>query len=265
MPIDAPFAFRRLTRQEFAELDYVVMRHAFACQRELGRLCEECIYQNDLAARLRASGVPVETEVPITVTHGAFTRTYYLDLVIAQAAIYELKVHSALAREHEAQLLNYLFLSGVDHGKLINLRPSRVETRFVNATVDAAQRHDFDTDFVRWIERDADDASYRTTILELLRDWGTRLEVGLYHDAVCHLSNGGLIDIPIVLARAGVLLGPQRFRLLKPDTTFRITAMKDGTQEYEQSLRSLMTLAALRCVQWVNLARERVQFISLVQ
>ena len=68
MPIASPLSSNPIEQEEFAQLDYVVMRHAFECQNQLGRLCDELIYQNDLAARLQAAGLPVRTEVPITVT-----------------------------------------------------------------------------------------------------------------------------------------------------------------------------------------------------
>ncbi len=56
------------------------MRHAFDSQNELGRLCDEVIYQNDLAIRLVAADLgPTETQIPVEVTHGSFTKTYRLD------------------------------------------------------------------------------------------------------------------------------------------------------------------------------------------
>ena len=55
MPITSPLAASPISQEQFAQLDYVVMRHAFECQNQLGRLCDELIYQNDLAARLQAA------------------------------------------------------------------------------------------------------------------------------------------------------------------------------------------------------------------
>ena len=112
MPITSSLPFGHTTQEEFARLDYLVMRHAFECQNQLGRLCDELIYQNDLAARLLAARVPVQTEVPVTVTCRDFAKTYSLDLAVAGAGIYELKTALGLVGEHEAQLLNYLFLRG---------------------------------------------------------------------------------------------------------------------------------------------------------
>ena len=113
MSVSCPFEPRPLTAEEFQELDYRVMGHAFASQNELGRLCEEDAYQRDLQARLLADGFrAVFIEVPVTVSHADFTKVYYLDLV-ADNAIYELKTAAALCSQHQAQLLNYLFLLGV--------------------------------------------------------------------------------------------------------------------------------------------------------
>jgi hypothetical protein len=50
MPITCPLAIRPLEPDEFERIDYRVMGHAFACQNELGRLCEEGVYQRDFQA-----------------------------------------------------------------------------------------------------------------------------------------------------------------------------------------------------------------------
>ena len=70
MPIRCPIVIRNLTQPEFDERDRIVMRCAYAAQNELGRLCDERVYENDLALRLRAEGMPgVHTQVPVTVSH----------------------------------------------------------------------------------------------------------------------------------------------------------------------------------------------------
>ena len=89
MPITRSLASRRISQDEFAAIDYRVMRHAFDSQNELGRLCDEIIYRNDLAARLQKAGLgPIRTEVPVTVTHRDFSKTYRLDLVVGEASVY---------------------------------------------------------------------------------------------------------------------------------------------------------------------------------
>jgi GxxExxY protein len=125
MPITSPVDFPRLSSDEFRELDYGVMRHAFASHRTLGRLADESVYQADFAARLAAAGHTVHREVPVTASFRGFTKTYYLDMVIDGMAVYELKTVISLAAEHEAQVINYLLMVDSPHGKLINFR-SRV-------------------------------------------------------------------------------------------------------------------------------------------
>src|ERR1700678_829 len=100
MPITNAISLDPIGQEEFAKLDYQVMRHVFESQNELGRLCEEVIYQNDLAARLEAAGLPTRKEVPVTVTHRDFTKVYSLDLVVANAGIYELKSVTTLVGAH---------------------------------------------------------------------------------------------------------------------------------------------------------------------
>jgi GxxExxY protein len=159
MPISTPFPLRAIEQKEFVVIDYEVMRHAFASQNELGRLCDEVIYQNDLAARLSAVGLSVRTEVPVTVYHQDFSKTYFLDLVVNDSAIYELKTVTQLVREHEAQLLNYLYLEGVHHGKLINFRPPKVESWFGNTKLTHKLRRQCRLNAERW--REPSEASRR--------------------------------------------------------------------------------------------------------
>jgi GxxExxY protein len=169
MPITSPLPSSQTTQEEFAQLDYVVMRYAFECQNQLGRLCDEVIYQNDLAARLRGSGLQVQTEVPVTVTCRDFTKTYWLDLVVADAGIYELKTALSLIGEHEAQLLQYLFLREAHHGKLINFRPTKVESRCINTTLTHQERRQFEIQTHDWQEHDPVSQLFRENLIACSR------------------------------------------------------------------------------------------------
>src|ERR1039458_6765838 len=61
-------------------------------------------------------------EVPIEVSYESFCKTYYLDLVFVGGALFELKAVEALVNRHRAQLLHYLLLADLLHGKLVNMR-----------------------------------------------------------------------------------------------------------------------------------------------
>lgn len=74
---------RILNKSEFDERDRLVRRCAYDSQNELGRLCDEFVYENDLARRLRAVGfAQVHTQFPVTLTHGSFQKLYRLDLML---------------------------------------------------------------------------------------------------------------------------------------------------------------------------------------
>jgi len=241
------------------------MSQAFDTQNELGRLCDETIYRNDLAARLEDAGLGlVRKEVPVTVKHRDFDKTYRLDLVVDDSAIYELKAESRLAADHDAQLLNYLFLQGAHHGKLVNFRPAKVESKFINTTLTTETRRQLTVNTKRWRENDAASRSLRTTVLELLDDWGGFLEVRLYLEALTHFLGGEeKVLRRVELQRGGARLGNQPFHLLDEQTAFRLTALPGDREHFELQLRSLLCHTPLSTLQWINLSGHQVQFVTL--
>jgi len=262
MPISCPFPVRPIGQEEFTRLDYQVMRLAYDSQNALGRLGDEGIYQNDLAARITASGLAqVRQEVPITVSHRDFVKVYRLDLVINDSSVYELKAESNLVPEHDSQLLNYLFLRESQHGKLVNFRPAKVQSRFVNNNITAEARRDLEVEFSRWRE---DDAGLQPILLELLEDWGGFLELPLYLAAMTHFFGGEEKVVRMLpLSRDGFSLGNQRFHLLSDQVAFRLTAMSGETDDYESQLKSLLRHSPLSAIQWINMARHKIQFVTI--
>ena len=74
MPVHCPIAIPCLDAGTFEEIDYPVMGHAYASQNELGQWRDERIYEADLKARVLANGFgPVYSQVPLTVSYGAFS------------------------------------------------------------------------------------------------------------------------------------------------------------------------------------------------
>lgn len=264
MPIHCPVQIKSLDAAAFEALDYRIMGHAYASQNELGRLCDECAYQADLKARLLADGFrSVLTEVPVTVTHRDFSRKYYLDLV-ADDALYELKAEAALANEHDAQLLNYMFLLGIPRAKLLNFRPAKVQGKMLATRLTPELRHQFAIVWERWQELSPACASLRETLEELLRDWGAFLEVGLYHEALVHFLGGtGRVEQLVRLSRDGLDLGRQRMLLHAPSIAFRLTAVTEDQQFVESHIRRLLALTDLKAIQWINLNHAQIEFTTI--
>ncbi len=226
MPIHCGLDIRALSAEEFQELDYRVMGHAFQSQNELGRLCDECVYQRDLQARLLADGFQcVRIEEPITVSYADFAKTYSLDLV-ADHAVYELKAVAGVNVQHQAQLLNYLFLLGIPRGKLINFRAAKVEGRIHATGLTWQERFQFRIDTHRWQDLSNHCTILRQTMHDLLRDWGAFLDFELYQQALSHFCGGeSLVLQRLQLYRDGIPLGTQRFHVHAPKIAFRVTAV----------------------------------------
>lgn len=210
MPITCPITFPRLSTEEFRSLDYKIMGLAFACHKEIGRLADESVYQADLAARLVDAGYRVVREVPVTASFRTFVKHYFMDIVVADNSIYELKAVAKLNAQHEAQLMNYLLMVGCSHGKVINFHSVSVESRFVNAPMTIEQRRSFEVNAQSW----DGDTDLLDCAVGLLRDWGTCLELPLYYQGLIHLLGGDeAVTKLIPLKRGGISLGNQRFHL----------------------------------------------------
>jgi len=261
MPIHVPIPFPRLTEQEMAELDYSVMGQVFAVQSDLGRLCDELVYQSELAARLHSVGLgTVRRELPVTVSFRDFSKRYELDLVVGDKAVYELKVVANLTAPHTAQLLNYLLLCDGTRGKLVNFRPASVETCFVNTSLDTALRRQFRINTRR--SQGADE--FESMVVELLRDWGTGLEHALYTQAVTHLLGGEervLRQVPMTFD--GRPVGSHRFHLAAPDIAFMLTNFTRRSTAHEPQFQRLLDLSPLRQLWWVNISLHELTFTTL--
>jgi GxxExxY protein len=70
----------------------------------------------------------VEMERPYVVSfHGDVVGEYFADLVVERKVIVEVKAVQRLGVDHEAQLMNYLRLSGCQLGFLFNLGRMKVQ------------------------------------------------------------------------------------------------------------------------------------------
>jgi len=264
MPIHCPVQVKLLDAAAFEALDYRVMGHAYASQNELGRLCDESAYEADLKARLLADGFgSVLTQTPIVVTHRDFAKKYYLDL-LADHALYELKAEANLVAEHDTQLLNYIFLLGLQRGKLLNFRPGKVQGRIVATSLTTDERRRFTPITKHWSQLTPACASLRQTLCDLLADWGAFLEVPLYQEALIHFLGGGSrVEQRVRLARGGVDLGSQRMFVHAPGVAFRLTAFTEQQNFVEPHLRRLLALTDLKALQWINLNHAQIEFTTI--
>jgi GxxExxY protein len=224
MPIVLQPPIRRLSQAEFGDLAFGVMRCVFEIHQEMGRFFDEKIYKRELATR----HPDVQLEVPIEIRHADFTKTQFLDVVVAGAGVFEFKAVEAFTPRHRAQLLHYLLLAEVAHGKLVNVRPESVEQEFVNTTLGHADRICFEVNKGAWDDRVAGAATFSETLTAILRDWGAGLELQLYEEALTHFLGGEmkvLADVEVQMPDH--TLGHQKMRLAAPRVAFKLTALNE--------------------------------------
>src|SRR2546421_11641228 len=104
MPIRPPPGLRRLENGTFKQVAYEVMQEVFKLHNTIGCLFDEAIYKRALARRLAGA----RTEVPVYLSFRNFHKTLYLDLLVADGAIFEFKAAEAIHDRHRSQVMNYL-------------------------------------------------------------------------------------------------------------------------------------------------------------
>ncbi len=260
-----PIKFEVLSDEEFRSLDYEVMAHVFASHNEMSRLCDEDIYIADLAARLEAAGFgPVHTEEPVDVTWRSFSKRYFLDLVVGDTHLYELKCALMLVGEHKTQILNYVMLLGLRTAKLLNFRPPQVETWFASSRLTLEARQRVACEDSSWRELTPVCASFRTALMEMLGELGAFLDLGLYESLLTDFLGGeSKVLQRIELVRDGLTLGFQRCHLLTTDVGFRLTAHTEDVVHARSHLVRWLSHTWLRAMQWVNLNRTNIEFVTL--
>lgn len=81
----------------------------------------EKVYENALAFELSKRGRSVKQQIPIKVHYeGCAVGDYFADIIVDEVVILEIKATEQIAKEHEAQLINYLKATSYEVGLLLN-------------------------------------------------------------------------------------------------------------------------------------------------
>jgi len=119
----------------FAQEGYDFMAAVFEVHKVLGGGLGEEIYQQSLQVELGLRGIPYDKKHELLVYYKGhqLEKKYIPDLYVFDRIVVELKSVSAVAPEHEAQLINYMRITRRPVGYLVNFGPmKRVEwKRFV--------------------------------------------------------------------------------------------------------------------------------------
>ncbi len=103
------------------ELTYKIRGCVYEVYRELGAGFLEKVYENALEIELSKQGLNVVKQRSLVVNYkGTVIGEFVVDLLVEGRIILELKAVSKLLPLHEAQLLNYLKVTNMKIGLLIN-------------------------------------------------------------------------------------------------------------------------------------------------
>ena len=125
-------------------------KNCFSCTPELDELTEkvigavhevantlgvgflEKVYQRALVQELRARGLKADAEVPMDVFYKyECVGNYFVDVVVEEQLLVELKCVSELRPEHFAQCMNYLKACAQPLCLLVNFQSTRVQCKRV--------------------------------------------------------------------------------------------------------------------------------------
>ena len=266
MPIEGSSSIQPLDQEEFHALDKTVMKHAFAVHNQLGRFFDENIYQAELVRLCLQEGMPTQREVMISAAHKTFRKDFFLDALFGSGSIYELKCVAGLTGGNESQLINYLLLAGVQHGKLINFRLPSVESRFVSTGLTHEKRQAFHLDLSEFKPAGAQCEHVETLIQSLLKDWGAFLSIELYREAVVHFLGGEeQVVHPVDVVCNNQTIGRKKICLIDGKTALHLSAMTHGLAGYEIHLHRFLSHTKLDSILWINFNQDQVVFKTVLR
>jgi GxxExxY protein len=103
------------------ELTEKIIKAAFTVHNRLGPSFLEKVYENALTKELQSMGIKAEQQKQMTVNYGGESiGDFFVDMLVEDKVIVELKAVSTLEKSFEEKLLHYLKVSGVEVGLLIN-------------------------------------------------------------------------------------------------------------------------------------------------
>lgn len=112
------------------ELIKQVIQCAYNVRMKLSAGFLESVYLNALLIELHDNGLKANKEVPIIVHYKNHTvGEFRADIVVENSVIIELKATQHLTPTHEAQLVNYLTATNIEHGLLINFGSEKIEIK----------------------------------------------------------------------------------------------------------------------------------------
>jgi GxxExxY protein len=112
------------------EISYKIIGAIYKVNSELGPGLLEKVYEKALTYQLRKDGLKVETQVKVPVNYDgkALDMDLFIDVLVEDKVIVELKSVGELQDVHYKQLFSYLKLTGRHLGLLVNFNSANIRT-----------------------------------------------------------------------------------------------------------------------------------------
>jgi len=115
---------------KYEEITKQIIGAVYQVYNQMGFGFLESVYQNCLMIELDKSGIDARVQYPIKAFYDVkIVGDFIADIVVEDCVILELKSVRRLHKMHEVQLVNYLTVTGLDVGLLINFGQSRAEIK----------------------------------------------------------------------------------------------------------------------------------------
>lgn len=122
---------------EINRLSKIIVDSSYEVHRHLGPGLLESVYENCLEIELKHRGIKTDRQVPVPLKYKNvdLEKEFYIDLLVEDKIIIEIKAVETLIPVFEAQLLSYLKLADKRLGFLVNFNVPLIKygiRRFVN-------------------------------------------------------------------------------------------------------------------------------------
>ena len=106
---------------KFSELTKLIINAFYSVYNKLGYGFLEKVYENAMMIELKKLGLNAVKQQAISVYYDdELVGEYFADIIVDNKVIIELKAAETLCSEHECQLVNYLKVTDIEVGLLLN-------------------------------------------------------------------------------------------------------------------------------------------------
>ncbi len=115
---------------QYEELTSNILAACFDVINELGAGFLESVYEKSLLIALQQKGIKAISQAPIEVSfRDQKVGIYFVDILVEDKVLIEIKAVERLSPDHKAQIINYLKATGIEVGLLVNFGNSKLEYR----------------------------------------------------------------------------------------------------------------------------------------